>query len=162
VQSEWSLYFREAFRVVQDKISEGVDAAGVTKLYNISHTFLTADRPNPFTSAPIGAGLRVDSDLWPSFSPLDRVEYIEFWYGGAAIFRKAHTSLVNEITDDIRSYSYISPAESIGSIAEIVLWGGDSATSTIGSGVELFRVAFVKTKTILESYQINAQYLKGA
>jgi hypothetical protein len=162
VQAEWDLYFREAFRVVQDKISEGVDAAGVTKLYNISHTFLTADRPNPFTVAPIGAGLRVDSDTWPCFSPLDRVEYIEFWYGGVAVFRKAHTSVVNETTDDIMSYSYIAPAEAIGLIAEIVMWGGDSATDVIGSGVELFRVAFIKTKTLLESYQINANYLKGA
>ncbi|MCK9570403.1 hypothetical protein M0R72_15760 [Candidatus Pacearchaeota archaeon] len=162
VQAEWDTFLNTSFQAVQSSISEGIDAAGVTKLYNIAHTFLTGDRPNPFTSAPIGAGLRVDSDLWPSFSPLDRVEYIEFHYGGVAFFRKAHTSVVNEITDDIRSYSYISPAEAVGSISEIVLWGGDSATGTIGSGVELFRVAFVKTKTVLESYQINAQYLKGA
>jgi len=162
VQAEWDTFFLGSFRVVQDKISEGIDAAGVTKLYNISHTFLTADRPNPFTSALIGAGIRVDSDAWPCFSPLDRVEYIEFHYGGVAFFRKAHTSVVDEATDDIHSYSYIAPAEAIGSIAEIVLWGGDSATGVIGTGVELFRVAFVKTKTLLESYQINANYLKGA
>lgn len=163
VMADWDLFFRSAFEVVQNAISEGVDASGVTKLYNFSHTFEEIDRPNPFTSAPIGEGLAVSSDTWPCFELLDRCEYIEFWRDGACVFRKAHTSVVDEILDtDFHSYSYIAPAEAIGEIDEVVFWGGDSASSAYGSGVELFRADFTKVKTILESYQINANYINGA
>ena len=167
VQSEWDLFFRSAFEAIQSSVSEGVDASGVTKLYNFSHTYLDADRPpaaqpDIFHHAPIGAGLAVSDDSWPCFDPADRCEYIEFWRDGACVFRKAHTSVVNEELDTgINSYTYIAPAEALGEIDEVVFWGGDSATAAYGSGVEIYRAAFVKTKTILESYQINMQYLNG-
>jgi len=169
VQSEWDLYFRSAFEVVQNAISEGVDASGVTKLYNFSHTYLDADRTpahahsDIFTHAPIGAGVAVSSDTWPCFEPADRVEYIEFWRDGACVFRKAHTSVVDESLDtDIHSYSYVAPAEAIGEIDEVVFFGGSMATAAYGSGVEIYRANFAKIKTILESYQLNMNYLNGS
>jgi len=166
VQSEWDLFFRSAFEVVQNKISEGVDASGVTKLYNFSHTYLDADRspfPDIFHHAPIGAGVAVSSDEWPCFATTDRVEYVEFWRDGACVFRKAHTSVVNETLETtINSYSFIAPAEAQGEIDEVVFWGGDSATAVYGSGVEIYRAAFVRTKTILESYQLNMSYINGS
>ncbi|MCK9569636.1 hypothetical protein M0R72_11905 [Candidatus Pacearchaeota archaeon] len=168
VQAEWDLFFRSAFEVVQNKISEGVDASGVTKLYNFSHTYLDADRPpaaqpDIFHHAPIGTGLAVSSDEWPCFAPLDRVEYVEFWRDGTCVFRKQHTSVVDEALEtDIHSYSFIAPAEAQGEIDEVVFWGGDSASSAYGSGVEIYRAAFVRTKTILESYQLNCNYINGS
>ena len=168
VQSEWDLFFRSQFEA-QSVVSEGVDAGGVTKLYNFSHTYLDADRTpahehsDIFTHCPIGAGVAVSSDTWPCFAALDRVEYIEFWRDGACVFRKAHTSVVDEDLDtDIHSYSYIAPAEAVGGIDEVVFWGGSSATTVYGSGVEIYRAAFVRTKTVLESYQLNMDYLNGS
>jgi len=169
VQPEWDLYFRSAFEVVQNAISEGVDASGVTKLYNFSHTYLDADRTpahahsDIFTHAMIGEGLAVSSDTWPCFDPTDRVEYIEFWKDDACVFRKQHTSVVDEALDtDIHSYSYIAPAEAIGDIEEVVFFGGSLATSVYGTGVEIYRADFVKTKTILESLQLNMNYINGS
>jgi hypothetical protein len=168
VRSEWDLFFRSAFEVVQNAISEGVDASGVTKLYNFSHTYLDADRPpaaqpDIFHHALIGAGLAVSSDIWPCFAATDRVEYIEFWRDGACVFRKQHTSVVDETLEtDIHSYSFIAPAEALGEIDEAVFWGGDSATAAYGSGVGIYRAAFVRTKTILESYQLNCNYINGS
>lgn len=169
VQSEWDLFFRSAFEAIQSSVSEGVDASGVAKLYNFSHTYLDADRTpaqahsDIFTHAPIGAGIAVSSDTWPCFAPADRVEYIEFWLDGECVFRKVHTSVVNEALDTgIQSYSYITPEEAIGVIDEVVFWGGSLATAAYGSGVEIYRANFAKTKTPLESLQINCNYINGS
>jgi hypothetical protein len=169
VQAEWALFLNTLFQPTQSSVSEGVDASGVTKLYNFSHTYLDADRTpthshsDIFTHAPLGAGLAVSSDTWPCFAPLDRVEYIELWRGGACIFRKLHTSVVDEeLETDIHSYSYIAAAEAIGAIDEAVFWGGSMATVVYGTGVEIYRTAFVKTKSVLESYQLNMNYINGS
>ena len=162
VSEEWDLFFRSSFEVVQNAISEGVDnSTGVTKLYNFSHHFLTADRPNPFTSAL--PGVLVSDDSWPCFDLQERTLYIEFWKSGVCVFRKRHTS-TPDITDDelFHSYSFISPSEALGAIDQVVFWGGSSATAAYGTGVELYRFAFVRTKTILESYQLNSSYINGA
>ena len=156
----WDLWFRKSFTAIYE-IREGVDeSVGVTKLFNISHTFLTADRPNPFTTSY--PGVLVSSDTWPCFEPTQRTVYLEFWYGGVPIFRKQHTS-APDITNDtlFHSYSFISPAEAVGQIAEVVLFGGDSATLVYGTGVELYRANFNKTKTVLESFQINSSYVNN-
>ena len=160
VIEEWDLFFRNSFEVVSKSIREGVEnATGVTKLYNITHTFLTADRPNPFTTAL--PGILVSDDSWPCFSPDERTVYIEFLRSGAPVFRKRHTSTPDILGSDLfHSYSFISPSEALGQIDTIVLYGGNSATITYGSGVELYRANFSKTKTILESYQINASYIR--
>ena len=163
VIEDWANFLNSAFQLIYS-VREGVeDATGVTKLYNFSHTFEGVDRPNPFTAAPVSTGLAVSSDTWPCFEEVDRCEYIEFWRDGACVFRKQHTSVPDETEDDeFHSYSFISPAEAVGEIDEVVFWGGSSATITFGSGVELFRANFARTKTILESFQINATYINGA
>lgn len=161
VAEEWDKYFRQSFSAVY-QIREGIDeGTGVTKLYNFSHTFEAADRPNPFTSAV--PGILVSDDSWPCFEPTQRAEYIEFWRDGSCVFRKQHTSVPDEEENDVfHSYSFISPADALGEIDEVVFWGGDSASLTYGSGVELYRANFARTKTILESYQLNSSYINGA
>jgi hypothetical protein len=163
VQEDWENFLNSTFQLLYT-VREGVDdATGVTKLYNFSHTYEAVDRPNPFTSAAIGSGLLVSDDSWPCFDPSERAEYIEFWRDGACVFRKQHTSVPDETEDDeFNSYSFISPAEAIGEIDEVVWWGGNSASAAYGSGVEMFRAAFIRLKTILESYQVNAKYINGA
>jgi len=165
VSEEWDLFFRDTFEAVQDTVSEGVESGtvGVAKLYNFSHIYELADRPNPFTNAAISTGLAVSDDTWPCFEHADRARYIEFWRSGVCIFRKAHTSTpdIND-DDEYHSYSFIAAAEAIGDIDEVVFWGGDSATAAYGSGVELYRATFDRTKTGLESYQVNMEYQNGA
>jgi len=161
VMDEWTLFFRDSFTAVSAIREFIAEESGVSKLYNFSHTYEAIDRPNPFTAAL--PGVPVSDDSWPCFSPLDRAEYIEFWRDGACVFRKQHTSVVDEDEDDeFNSYSYVSPSEAAGEIDEVVFWGGDSATIVYGSGVEIYRANFSKTKTILESYQLNMEYLNGA
>lgn len=160
VQEDWENFLNQTFQL-QYTVSEGVeDATGVTKLYNFSHTFETVDRPNPFTTAY--PGVAVSDDTWPCFEKADRTLYIEFWRDGACVFRKQHTS-TPDITNDtaFHSYSFISPSEAVGDIDEVVFFGGDSATATYGSGVELFRANFSRIKGSLESCQVNATYTNG-
>ena len=163
VIEDWSNFLNSSFELIYS-IREGIDdATGVTKLYNFSHTYEAVDRPNPFTSAAIGLGLAVSSDLWPNFSPVQRAEYIEFWIDGACVFRKAHTSVPDEEENgEYHSYSFISPSEAIGEIDEVIWWSGSSATVAYGSGVEIYRANFARIKTILESYQLNMTYINGA
>jgi hypothetical protein len=161
IQEEWDLFFRSQFQAVRE-IREGVsDATGVTKLYNFSHTYEAADRPNPFTSAV--PGILVSADTWPCFETTDRAEYIEFWLDSACVFRKQHTSVPDETNNtNFYSYSFISPADYEGDIDEVIWWSGDSAAAADGSGVEIYRADFVRSKTALESYQINMNYINGA
>jgi hypothetical protein len=163
VIEDWSNFLNSSFKLIY-QVREGVEeGVGVTKLYNFSHTYEEVDRPNPFTAAPIGVGLAVSSDLWPCFDENERAEYIEFWRDGACVFRKQHTSVPDETEDDLfHSYSFISPAEALGEIDEVVWWGGSSATAAYGSGVELYRANFVRLKTLLESYQLNFSSINGA
>lgn len=163
VGDEWDLYFRENITAVY-QIREGVeDGTGVTKLFNFRHIYLGPDRPNPFTTAMPSDDLLPGSDTWPCFDPSERTRYIEFWRDGACVFRKQHTSTPDMTENDLfHSYSFISPAEAIGEIDEVVFFGGNSATSAFGSGVELYRAAFPREKTILESYQVNMEYVNGA
>jgi len=161
IQEEWDLFFRSQFQALYE-VREGVsDATGVTKLYNFSHTYEAVDRPNPFTSEVPGA--LVSANTWPCFETTDRAEYIEFWNDSACVFRKLHTSVPDETNNvDFDSYSFISPADYVGDIDELVWWSGDAAAVADGSGVEIYRADFVRTKTALESYQINMNYINGA
>lgn len=179
VQEDWENFLNQSFQLIYT-VREGVEeATGVTKLYNFSHTFYVEDleegKPNPFVkvyadenfpeddSLVLGGGdVCVDDPTWPCFDPEDRTLYIEFWNDGSCIFRKLHTSTPDMTeNDEFHSYSFISPAEGIGQIDEVVFWGGNSATSEFGTGVELFRANFVHLKTILESLQLNATYVNG-
>jgi len=179
VQEDWDNFLNSAFQLVY-QVREGIEeGTGVTKLYNFSHTFYVEDleegKPNPFVkvyadenfpeddSLVLGGGdVCVDDPTWPCFDPEDRTLYIEFWNDGSCIFRKLHTSTPDMTeNDEFHSYSFISPAEGIGQIDEVVFWGGNSATSEFGTGVELFRANFVHLKTILESLQLNATYVNG-
>ncbi len=158
----WEVFLNRTFQA-QSSIREGVEESGVTKLYNFSHTYEAVDRPNPFTAAYPGDDVYPDDDDWPCFAEEDRTLYIEFWRDGVAVFRKQHTSTPDITEDDeFNSYSFIAPAEAIGEIDEVVWFGGDTATAAIGTGVEIFRANFARAKTILESYQINMEYLNGA
>ncbi len=158
----WEVFLNRTFQA-QSSVREGVEESGVTKLYNFSHTYEEVDRPNPFTAAYPGDDVYPDDDDWPCFEEEDRTLYIEFWRDGAAVFRKPHTSTPDITEDDeFNSYSFIAPTESLGEIDEVVWFGGDTATATIGTGVEVFRANFSRIKTILESYQINMKYINGA
>lgn len=161
MNDSWEKFFRGSFTAVYT-IREGVDDSGVTKLYNFSHTWAAADRPNPFTLAAIGTGLAVSDDSWPCFEKVDRALYIEFWRDGACVFRKRHTSVPSIALDTtFSSYSYIAPSEALGDIDEVVFWGGDLATLVYGSGVELYRANFSHVKNALESLQINFRHVNG-
>ena len=158
----WESYFRDSFTAVYE-IREGLEEGGtVTKLYGFSKTFLTADRPNPFTRAyPDGVTL-VETDTWPCFDMAERFEYITFFQGGSEFFRKPFTLVSNEQTNDATSIAFIGPAEALGQIDAIGFWGGNGCSGVAGSGIELYHVAWSHLKTILESLQINCAYHNGA
>jgi hypothetical protein len=70
----------------------------------------------------------------------------------AEVFRKAITSYVNGADGEVLVNVYLAPSDAVGVvIAEIGVFGGNSASSLANSGVLLARGLYSHTKTNVES-----------
>lgn len=157
----WDAFFGKGLGA-SGTVREGVDDQGtVTKVQNFAHTFYDVDRPTPYVLAFPGAGVLPGTDTWPCFEPLERFEYIVLYRGGVEFFRKQHAQVLTEQADEATSISFIAPSEGNEYISHVGFWGGNSCSSTPGSGVELFKTAWSHLKTIFESLQINCVYTNG-
>ena len=156
VQESWEKFFLEAFASVskiRENLGEGEAVRGLTVFIK---NWIESERPNIWTEAPLGAGLAVSSDTWPCFDPGDRITHLILISAAGEGFRKAIT-LQNDDTEGLLSTTtYISGPEANGIQWTHVAWvGGDSASLTPGSGVEIDRQAYSKLKTALEALQID-------
>jgi len=74
---------------------------------------------------------------------------------GNEIFRKAVTSQIAGGTGITITNLYVAPEEAVGTIEEIGFFSGSAATSTANSGILFARVLYSRTKTAVESIQIE-------
>jgi len=74
---------------------------------------------------------------------------------GNETFRKAVTSQIAGGTGITITNLYVAPEEAVGTIEEIGFFAGSSATATTDSGVLFARVLYSRTKTAVESIQIE-------
>ena len=74
---------------------------------------------------------------------------------GTETFRKAVTSQVAGGTGVTVTNLYVAPEEAVGTIEEIGFFCGSAATSTTDTGVLFARVLYSRTKTAVESIQIE-------
>ncbi len=74
---------------------------------------------------------------------------------GTETFRKATTSTAQPSVPSLRHVVYIAPDEAIGAIEEIGWFAGTGATGAADSGIMISRVLYTRTKTALESIQIE-------
>ena len=74
---------------------------------------------------------------------------------GNETFRKAVTSQIAGGTGITITNLYVAPEEAVGTIEEIGFFSGSSASATTDSGVLFARVLYSRTKTAVESIQIE-------
>ena len=74
---------------------------------------------------------------------------------GTETFRKAVTSQVAGSTGVTITNLYVAPEEAVGTIAEIGFFSGSTASATTDSGTLYARVLYSRTKTAVESIQIE-------
>ncbi len=74
---------------------------------------------------------------------------------GNETFRKARTSYTRPAAGQVNTVHYIAPAEAVGTIEELGGCAGTAAGAGAGSGEMIARVLYSRTKTALESIQIE-------
>jgi len=74
---------------------------------------------------------------------------------GNETFRKAVTSQIAGGTGITITNLYVAPEEAVGTIEEIGFFSGSSASATTDSGIMFARVLYSRTKTAVESIQIE-------
>ena len=124
-------------------------------LYDFYHLWLESEDPTIFKDVYPEDSVFASTSGWPCFAPEDKLKYMVLEDAiGNEILRKFRT--VQTITDDlITTTVFVNPAEGIGDIISVALWGGNLCTSAEDSGIELSRHAWVKSKTSLESLQME-------
>ena len=121
---------------------------------NFTKTWETSDAPNIFTEVYASSSLYPSATLYPMFESGDRVKYIAWYNGSTELGRKQITKAVIT-TGQIDTITYLASYEANDTITHIGWIGGWRATSAIGTGVVADLQAYSKTKTQLESIQIN-------
>ncbi len=74
---------------------------------------------------------------------------------GTETFRKARTSQSKPANGAVKYVQYILPAEAVGAIEELGWFAGAAAGAGADSGIMIARVLYSRTKTNLESLQIE-------
>jgi len=74
---------------------------------------------------------------------------------GNETFRKAVTSQIAGGTGITITNLYVAPEEAVGTIEEIGFFSGAAASATTDSGIMFARVLYSRTKTAVESIQIE-------
>lgn len=121
---------------------------------DFERTWEETDHPNIFKEVYASENLFPSEDLYPMFEPSDRVKYVAWFNGGTELGRKQVTKTV--ATDgQIDTITYLASYEANTTITHLGFIGGWRATAEIGTGILTDLQAFDKTKTQLESIQIN-------
>jgi hypothetical protein len=117
-------------------------SAVVLQLRNYAHTWTDPDTyPDIWDSAIADGNFQLDDALVPSFAIGDEVSYISLWKSGVEKFRKYRTAQ-SRTTGHIITTFIISSGE-----ANTITWdtvkfyGGDNASSTLGTGTLVYSVA---------------------
>ena len=164
VDKSWEMLFCELADMARKKNDETVtvaDAGTVQGLEEFSKTWQPTEHPNPFiTVFPDGSTTPASVDF-PCLDPNDRLKYVVLYTNGAEFFRTPVTSQT-QTTTEIDSICIIQANEANGTpISRVGLWGGDTCSQTVGTGIEMEKHTFVKTKNQLETIQFNFYDLKG-
>jgi len=93
--------------------------------------------------------------VWlPCFEDSDRIKYLVLKKGGTEVYRMYRTDQTS--TADSIVTTFIIPSGSANEeVDQAVLVGGDTATITAGTGIEVETHSFIYTKNSLESLQLQ-------
>jgi hypothetical protein len=138
--------------VVRENISE---SEILITLDTFSKTWEETEALNIFKEVYPSETLYPSNTLYPMFEVDRRVNYMSFYNTNGEFYRKQITK--QEVTDgEIKLTVFVTPLEANDvDITHVAWFGGNSATSTIGTGIEVDKQVYSKTKTEIEALQID-------
>lgn len=162
VEDSWQKLF---CGIADEMRRQSADQVGVAEtvqgLEEFSKTWLSSEHPNPFLKVYAGC-TPADIDF-PCLADEDRLTYVVLYSSGMEFFRKPVT-LQSNSDDDTEIYTtcIILAQEANGIPMDFVaLWGGNNCSSIAGSGIELQKHSYSKTKNSLESIQLDFVSIKN-
>jgi hypothetical protein len=158
LEGSWAQWLGALSRRI-DRAAEprGDEVEVVTTFEPFEKFWAEAETPNIFreTRAKTSGGAVAGADTYPEFEAQHRVTHLEWWHAGSPLGRKAFTTQQGADTDSIITTTVLVTTDAVGEIAELAWYGGWQAAAGIGTGVEIDRAAFVKTKTDIEQIVIE-------
>ncbi len=156
VESDWADIFLQMNKSQKKSVNpDDVTTSDVLLvLITFSNDWEESDDPNIWKTCVADGTVDVTNDLLPCFEDDDRIKYLVLKYQSGEVFRMFRTNQVT--TDSSIVTTFIIPSGSANQdIDEAVLVGGDSATMTAGTGIEVETHPFVYVKNSLESLQLQ-------
>ncbi len=165
----WEKFFgdlvaRTEIKVIRENLSE--DETLVT-LKQWSKTWIEGEEPNIYLLRSPSSTLVPSSSIVPGFLDNDRLKYAEVLEVTTenVLLRKILTTRTGltgrNLNNDIDTMLFVNPSEGVGSVGDIVWYGGHQATAVDGTGIEVARETEGSTKTGLESWQLERTDTKG-
>ncbi len=163
IEESWEKIFCD---IAQSAMREQEAVAGsestVQGLETFSTTWLATTHPNPFIDVYPDDGILPGDIDFPCLADEDINTWLVLYSGGVEFFRKLVASVTITATQ-IDTIAVVLANEANGvSIDAVGLYGGNLATSTLGSGIELTKYSYSKTKNALESLQFEFSDLRWA
>lgn len=163
VDDSWqNLYCRLVSEIKAQNASAAGSADVVQGLEKFTKTWLSSAHPNPFLKVyDTATAANVD---FPCLADEDRLSYLVLYdAAGLEFFRKPVTLQTASLDlKTIYSTCILLAAEANGTpITYVALWGGDGCSDTAGSGIEMSKHEYSKTKNVLESLQFDFEDIQG-
>ncbi len=161
VDESWEDIFCKIAKNAKEKLSLTMSSTDVVQgLEEFTKVWQWNDLPNPFRQIYPDSTTPSDS-YFPCFATGDKFVYCALYTNGNEFFRKPITYQ----TDDGTTLTCITVFNvnegNEYEISHVGLFGGDTATNTLGSGIELCKFPFVKQKSELETLQVNIYNVRG-
>lgn len=155
IDGSWASWFGHLSRRI-DRVTEraGGEVEVVTTQETFTKVWTEAERPNIFAVWYPGASTYPGSSIVAAFRPERRVTHLAWFFGGTELGRKAFTQQAGADTTEITTTTVLVTTDAVGDIDELAWFGGEAASGSSGTGVEVDRQAFVTTKTDIEQIQV--------
>ncbi len=165
----WEKFFgdiveRGEIKIIRENLSE--DETLIT-LKQFSKTWSKTEEPNIYLLRSPSSTLVPSSGIVPGFLDNDRFKYAEVLEVSTnnVLLRKILTTRSGltgrDYANQIATMLFVNPSEGVGSVGNLVWYGGWQATAVDGTGIEVARETEVSTKTALESWQLERTDIKG-
>lgn len=161
VDESWEDIFCKIAKNAKEKLSLTMSSTDVVQgLEEFTKVWQWNDLPNPFRQIYPDSTTPSDS-YFPCFATGDKFVYCALYTNGNEFFRKPITYQTDDGTTLTCITVFNANEGNEYEISHVGLFGGDTATNTLGSGIELCKFPFVKQKSELETLQVNIYNVRG-
>lgn len=155
VEDSWEKIFCRLADETKRQAGENLGEADVVQgLEEFSKVWTSSDHPNPFLAVYPGTATPADVDF-PCLADDDKLSYCVLYSAGVEFFRKPITVQTIGAAEILTTCLILAAEANAVPISHVGLWGGDACSQTAGTGIEMEKHAYVKTKSSLESLQFD-------